>query len=324
MTFKKNWERSTELFEVPAAVIEGMVRQALPDNKLLAYELIPEGCSNLNVRLHIDAPGAPSLILRIYFVNQDGPFMERLSYRLLNNRVPMPCIHYIGKYEDYQFSIAQYMPGISLRDFLLSDHAPDEIGKMMFSVGAVLSRIASFQFPCSGTFNRDLAFVGGCSQEGYLHFMNFFLKKEIILSHFENSTLTKIEQFTEKNKHLFPTGEEASFVHGDFDPNNLLVDQVKGEWKVTGVLDWESPFSGTIFCDISNMLRYRRQMPPVFADSFLTGLLSQGVAIPVDWSIRSDLLNLMALLSCLAKTNPAKSPNQCADICKLVEEIVES
>ena len=38
----------------------------------------------------------------------------------------------------------------------------------------------------------------------------------------------------------------------------------------------------------------------------------------------ADLLNLMALLSCLAKTNPEKSPQQCADICKLVGEIVES
>ena len=54
MTFKKNWERSTELFEIPAAVIEGMVRQSMPYNKLLSYELIHEGCSNLNVSLHID------------------------------------------------------------------------------------------------------------------------------------------------------------------------------------------------------------------------------------------------------------------------------
>lgn len=324
MTFRKNWERSTELFEVPSAVIEGMVQQAMPHNKLLSYELIPEGCSNLNVRLHIDDPGAPSLILRIYFVNQDGPFMERLSYRLLNNRVPMPCIHYIGKYEHYQFSIAQCMPGRSLSDFLLSDPAIHEIGKMMFAVGVVLSRIANFQFPCSGTFNRELAFIGGCSQEGYLHFMNLFLQKEIILSHFSSPILSKIQQFTECHKNLFPTGEETSFVHGDFDANNLLVDQIEGEWKVTGLLDWESPFSGSIFCDIGNMLRYRRQMPPVFENSFLVGLQSQGVQIPRDWSKRVDLLNLMALLSCLVKTNPEKSPQQCADIFKLVCEIVES
>ena len=324
MTFKKNWERSTELFEVPAAIIEGMAQQAMPHNKLLSYELISEGCSNLNVRLHIDGPAAPSFILRIYFVNQDGPFMERLSYRLLNNRVPIPCIHYIGKYEEYSFSIAQCMPGISLRDFLLSDPATDEIEKMMFAVGVVLSRIANFQFPCSGTFNRDLTFIGGYSQEGYLHFMNLSLKEKIILSHFSAAVLSKVEHFTEVNKNLFPTEKETSFVHGDFDANNLLVDQIEGEWKVTGVLDWESPFSGTIFCDISNMLRYRRQMPPCFENSFLTGLLSQGVQIPRNWSSRADLLNLMALLSCLAKTNPEKSPNQCADICKLVCEIVES
>jgi len=320
--FRKNWERSTELFEIPSAVIEGMVQQAMPHNKLLSYELIHEGCSNLNVRLHIDEAGSPSLILRIYFVNEDGPFMERLSYRLLNDRVPMPCIHYIGKYEGYQFAIAQYLPGKSLRDFLLSNTANHEIEKMMFAVGVVLARIANFQFPCSGTFNRDLAFIGGCSQEGYLHFMNLFLKKEIILSHFTAPVLLKVEEFTEKNKNLFPTGEETSFVHGDFDPANILVNQIEGEWKVTGVLDWESPFSGTIFCDISNMLRYRRQMPPSFENSFLAGLQSQGVRIPNDWPRRVDLLNLMALLSCLAKTNPEKSPQQCADICNLVGEIV--
>lgn len=322
MTFRKNWERSTELFEVPAAVIEGMVHQAMPHNKLLSYELIHEGCSNLNVKLRIDDPDAPSLILRIYFVNQDGPFMERLSYRLLNNRVPMPCIHYIGKYEEYQFSIAQCMPGKSLRDFLFADHTADEMEKMMFAVGVVLSRIASFQFPCAGTFNRELTFVGGCSQQGYLDCMNLFLKKESVLSHFKNETLSSIREFTECHKELFPTGVETSFVHGDFDPNNILVDQIAGEWKVTGVLDWESPFSGTIFCDISNMLRYRHQMPLIFETSFLAGFQSQGAMIPDNWRDHVDLLNLTALLSCLSHSNPKKSPQQCADICELIKGIV--
>lgn len=323
MIFRKNWERATKLFKVPTAVIEGMIQQAMPHNKLLSYELIPEGCSNLNIKLQIDEAGVPPLILRIYFSTEDAPFMERLSYRLLNNRVPMPCVHYIGQYEEYQFSISQCMPGKSLRDFLLSNPASHEIEKMMFAVGVTLSRIANFKFPCSGTFNREMIFVGGCSQEGYLHFMDLFLKKENILFHFNNSTLLKIQQFTKRHKNLFPTGEETSFVHGDFDANNLLVDQIEGEWKVTGVLDWESPFSGTIFCDISNMLRYRHQMPPIFENSFLAGLQSQGISMPENWSHRVDLLNLLALLSCLSRSKPEKSPQQCADICKLVREIVE-
>ncbi|MBM3857904.1 MAG: aminoglycoside phosphotransferase family protein [Verrucomicrobia bacterium] len=323
MSFKKNWERSSELVEVSASAIEGMVQQAIPDNKLLSYELISEGCSNLNVKIQINEPESPSFILRIYFANQEGPFMERLSHRLLKDRLPLPEIHYIGDYENYRFAIAQYMRGRLLRDFLLEHKNQSEIETMMFAVGVLLARIASFQFSQSGTFNRDLVFTGGCSHDGYLHFINLILKKENIVSHFNHAILSNIKQFTEKNKFFFPHGTEKNFVHGDFDPNNILVDQIEGVWKVTAVLDWETPFAGNPFCDISNMLRYRRQMLPAFESSFLEGLRSEGMIIPEDWSCRVDLLNVVALLSCLAKTNSEKSPRQCEDICRLVEQIVE-
>lgn len=323
MIFKKNWERSTELFKVPETIIERMVEQAMPHNKLLFYQFISEGCSNLSVKIQIDEPGAPLFILKVYFVNEEGPFMERISYRLLGHSVPIPCIHYIGRYENYQFSIAQFLQGKPLREFLLANPSHQELEAMMFNVGVLLARISNFQFPMSGIFNRDLVFLGGCSQEGYLHFINLFLKKEIITIHLTTALISKIQHFTEVNKNLFPRGEEKNFVHGDFDANNVFVDCIEGEWKITGVLDWESPFSGSIFCDISNMLRYRRHMPPVFANAFLEALRHEKISIPNDWSQRVDLLNVLSLLSCLAKTNPEKSPLQCEDICRLLGEIVE-
>lgn len=321
--FKKDWERSAELVDVSTSSIESMVKQAMPDNKLLSYELLSGGCSNLSVKIETDGPELLSFILRIYFANQEAPFMERLCHRLLSDRVPLPEIHYIGQYEKYRFAITQLMPGKPLRDFLLAHRDEKEIEPIMFAVGIVLGRIGSFELPQSGTFDRDLVFTGGCSHDGYLQFMKLILKEQNILSHFHHSTLSKIEQFSERNKNFFPLGTEKNFVHGDFDPNNILVDLIDTEWKVTAVLDWETPFAGSILCDVSNMLRYRRQMPTTFTNSFLQGLRSSGIFLTENWQRPVDLLNLMALLSCLAKTNHEKSPQQSFDICRLIEEIVD-
>jgi hypothetical protein len=42
--------------------------------------------------------------------------------------------HYIGELEGHHFAITEFISGISLRDFLLSN-APDAIGALMSEVG---------------------------------------------------------------------------------------------------------------------------------------------------------------------------------------------
>ncbi len=111
-------------------------------------------------------------------------------------------------------------------------------------------------------------------------------------------------------------------VHADFDPANILVEKINGDWQISAILDWEFAFSGSVRWDVANMLRYAHHMPQIFQDSFLSGLNNGGIALPEDWQISIHLLNLISLLDCLKRSNPENQPRRCEDICELINHIL--
>lgn len=64
-------------------------------------------------------------------------------------------------------------------------------------------------------------------------------------------------------------------------------------------------------------------MPEVFEEAFLESLRGAGMEFPEGWRISVHLLNLLSLLDCLVRCPPNDRPNQCADICDLIEHINE-
>ena len=133
------------------------------------------------------------------------------------------------------------------------------------------------------------------------------------------------------------TEDEKNLVHADFDLANIIVQEVYGIWKITGILDWEFSFSGSVLCDVANMLRYAHRMPSIFEEAFLQGLLSKSkkgqsivskfrdqycVALPENWRITVHMLNLLSLLDCLVRSDPQNRPNQCSGIRELIDHIL--
>lgn len=161
------------------------------------------------------------------------------------------------------------------------------------------------------------------TDENYLNFAEKCLKNKMVLEHLDADVILKISLLLGQLINFLPSANEKNLVHGDFDPANILVDKINGAWKITGVLDWEFAFSGSVMCDVANMLRYAHQMPLEFKDEFIRGLKSGGINLPENWRITCDLLNFISLLDCLARSNPKNSVNRCADICELIKEIID-
>ena len=149
------------------------------------------------------------------------------------------------------------------------------------------------------------------------------LQNNFVLMQLNANTISNIRTTLDIYAHFFPTGEEKQLVHADFDPANILVAKTGNDWQITGILDWEFSFSGSVLCDVANILRYAHQMPAVFEEEFLHGLKQGGINLPEYWAITADLLNLFSLLDCLARCDPRQKPNQCTDICDLIKRIIE-
>lgn len=296
-----------------------MVQLACPDKKLISHELIAGGCANLNIKILLQDEKNP-LILRVYLRDKNAAYIEQKLAALLKGAVQVPLTYYIGELEKYHFAITEFMPGILLRDLLLSD-APYDLSAIMYEVGTILSKITTHEFSKTAFFDKELNVIPH-SAEDYLIFAKDCLKQETVLSVLTPETISKISRSLGHYGHLFTGGGKRHLVHGDFDPANILVNKVDGVWKASGVLDWEFSFSGSMLCDVGNMLRYAHKMPSEFQDAFLKGLTSGGVALPENWRTTVNLLNLLSLLDCLKRSDVKTHPNRCADICELIDHIL--
>ena len=317
--FKVDWEKTSITYQPPEGMVEKMVRLAYPDKKLTSFELIAGGCANLNYKIQLKDKIHP-LILRVYLRDKDAADREQKLAALIKETVPAPLTHYIGELEGHHFAITEFISGISLRDFLLSN-APDAIGAIMSEVGMMLSKITAYDFPKSGFLNKDLEVVE-CESSDVIKFAQGCLNDKTVLSVLDPSVITEIKQAIAEHAYLFSTDDEKHLVHGDFDPANIFVDKINGSWVVTGILDWEFAFSGSYLRDIANMLRYSHKMPPEFQNSFVDALQKNGIKLPPDWRTTIHLLNLSSLLDLLKRSDPQHHPSRCADIRELISHIL--
>ncbi len=320
MTFKNNWEKADQFFQLEKPIIENMLRHAFPNQKLSSYEIISGGCANLNFKLSCVNNPAP-LILRIYMRDKDAAYREQKLSALLKNCIPVPEIYFVGDVDDYRFAVVEYKHGTPLRELLLSGKI-ENIQDTMMDVGSALAKIQSHRFPQSGFFDKALFIRDSITQEFCLTYTKKCLEHPTTIKKISQENISKIHQHLEKFQFLFPDHTQHNLVHADFDPANILVQHIQGKWKISAILDWEFAFSGSTLCDVANMLRYAHQMPSEYEKAFLHGLQREGVELPENWRISIFLLNLLSLLDCLTMCPPNQRPNQCADICELISYII--
>lgn len=326
--FKVDWEKRNVTYQLPEGTVEKMVQLAYPDKKLISHELISGGCANLNIKIQLENEKHP-LILRVYLRDKDAAYREQKLAALLKEiplrssarqAVPVPLTHHIGEIEGHHFAITEFMPGISLRDFLLNN-TPDAISAIMSEVGTILSKITAHEFSEAGFLNKELEVIPD-EFDNVIKFAQNCLNDKTVLSVLDPSVIAEIKKVIAQYAYLFLTDNEKHLVHGDFDPANILVDNINGSWVITGILDWEFAFSGSYLWDVANMLRYAHKMPHEFQSSFTEAMEKNGITLPTYWRTIVHLLNLSSLLDLLKRSDPQNHPNRCADIRELIDHIL--
>ncbi|AHE67607.1 phosphotransferase family protein [Legionella oakridgensis] len=320
MTFKQHWEKTNQQFQPSVNTIATMIKLAFPAEKLSSFKIISGGCANLNIQIQLASRHKPPFILRIYLRDKEAAYREQKLGLLLKHTIPIPQIYFIGHDENYLFAIAEYLPGITLRDLLLT-HRSYDLSAIMVATGNLLAEIQSHQFSAAGFFDKELNVIQPTSQHGYMEFAQQCLRNTMVMETLGPEILTTISHYLERFNLFFPDEGETHLVHGDYDPANILVAKTNNEWQVSGILDWEFSFAGSPLFDVANMLRYAHHMPKEFEDSFLQGLTSK-YRLPEHWRTTIHLLNLMSLLDCLARCPKGERPNQCKDIRLLIEHIM--
>lgn len=320
MIFKINHEKTDHLINLPEKMIRKMLNLAFPNTILISHNIISGGCANLNIKIILNDAPIP-YILRVYIRDKDAAFREEKLGTLLKDIVPIPQIYFIGDYENYRFAIMSFLKGITLRDLLLSDR-PHDIKSLMREAGFYLSKIRQIQFNKAGFFDKNLCIIPHDSEDAHYDYIKNCLIHPIVIKYIHPENHTKIIYYIDRYKAELSDLHEKNLVHGDYDPANILVDQIDNHWKITGILDWEFAYAGSTFQDIANMLRYAHFMPSIFEESFLHSLKENGMILPENWRIKIHLLNISALLDCFIRRPPEECPQQATDILALIDHII--
>ena len=320
MTFKTYWEKTHTQHHLTDDLIQQMLGAICPDNQIKGFETIDGGCANVNIKVELESVELP-LILRVYLRDPQSAYKEQKLAQKLKGKVLLPQIYRIAEISGYTFAIAEFMPGITLRDFLLNDKECNT-EQIMFKVGNILACIASNKFDRSGLFNETLEVSEFISQDVCIRFFQDALNDQNIKSVLDKEQCKKIEELIKIKGHLFPEGLEKNLVHADFDPANIIVNKINGQTEVSGILDWEFSFSGSTLSDIANMLRYAHRMPKSYETSFLKGLTTSGYRLPENWRTKINMLNLLSLLDCIKRSDPKNQPNRISDIRELISHIL--
>lgn len=323
MTFKREWEKFSEYTVVSDRDIRAIVTHALPARTLSAYEILPGGCANLNIKLSFTDQRDPHIaILRLYFRDRQAAYREQKIAQLVQSTVPVSQFYAVGDFERYRYALVEYIDGILLRDLLL-DHPEESIGDIMHEAGTTLGAIQGYRFERPGFFDANLHVSDQFSAAELIDFIYGRLTHPKVIAQLGTPIIDTITNLIDRHRGHFPPGGMTHLVHADYDPANILVRKDGDKWYIAAVLDWEFAFSGPWLCDVANMMRYAHDMPPLYEQAFLQGITDAGLVLPEQWRITVDLLNLVSLVDSLAHGDPIQRPRQRDDIMKLIQGIIK-
>lgn len=316
MVFKSDWENIDSSTNLVENVIREMVHLACPDKILKDFKSVSFGCANINIKLNFKNE-TNSQLLRVYLQDKEAAFREQKIGQVLHDTLPAPQIHHIGTLDSFVFALCDFLPGVTLRQYLLNEPKP-EIDSIMLEAGRCLASISKQEFRHAGFFDKELNIQKPIKHIDCMDFANECLEDKVVKKILTQDVLNDVKAAIDRLYKYFPDEKSHNLVHGDFGPENILVDGIDGKMYISGILDWEYAFSGSTLHDVANMLRYAHHMPPNFKDSFINGIQSSGVALPEGWEISIKLLNILSLLDCLKRTNPDTQPKRCVDIIALI------
>jgi fructokinase len=276
-------------------------REALPGSRIHHARALSGGYSNANILL-VTGTGDRYILRR--YLHGNTCAVEVALAGLLVGIVPVPDVLAAdpdGSATGRPVMVSRFMPGHLVSE-ILPGLAPRDAEALGRSAGAALAAIGTVTFPRPGFFKMPGLIPDGIEPTSGLP---DFIDRCLCTGNAHHA-LTPVEQqalrrhAAEVAPALGAVRGSRQLVHSDFNPKNLLAAVRNGSWTVTAVLDWEFAFSSTPLFDVGNMLRFRGELHPAFADGFIAEYDAVGT-LPENWREISHGLDLFALTDLLTR-----------------------
>lgn len=183
-------------------------------------------------------------VIKINTGHPDIPKLKKEAdiYKLLYEKVPVPEVYGLDESKEilsYSYIIMQYIKGFSLGS-KYDAFSNIEKKEWLVKIGELLASIHSIKFDQFGEIFSLVEFQGESSYKDYLKgYVNSICQKIKESNELDKQEIDKIKNYFFKNN-LFNLNIKASLLHGNFIPDNIMVDNKVAK----AVVDWEWCRSG--------------------------------------------------------------------------------
>ena len=264
------------------------VQTVLGDDVIVSKTLLYGGACNTNYALTMNS--GKHYVYRHYA--RGSPRKDAQAMKLLDDQLPVPTIFEM----DNDWALMRFLPGVSL-----TADSP-----ALVDVGRCLGVFSNIQFEQMGDLTED-GLIEPLPFGGFLGFFNQELKKLETLKCLSLPLLDRLRQFIDNHTAEYQALDaQRSFVHGDFNPGNILVD---GD-RVVGILDWEYSMSGSPMIDTGNLIRHFGEDTKQVLQR---GMLESGMSLNDDWVYLSQLADLASHIEFLSSDHNDKFKQHCVE-----------
>ena len=320
---KQQWERRYHPIEIDHKSVKFFLKKYIKA-EIDTISLLTNGCGNSNYKITFHQ--YPPMVLRFYTRDILALQRELSIYSLLQDtNIPIPNIEY---YDDschhfsYPVAIMLFIEGFLLRDLIFSGEQ-EAIMQTVYSVGQYLDTLRTIKFSQAGFLHKNLQVVPFSDGENHVQILMALVQDRTLVSILGENLSVQLQHLVSDNQALLLGLEGSNLTHADYDASNILVNKVKGQWKISGVLDWEFAFAGHYLFDVAIFLRFSHKLPPYFSESFISGMQKNGMCPPKDWQKTAKLLDIINMLTILQAPAAIQQGKVTADIISLLQHTVE-
>lgn len=272
------------------------VQRVVGNDKICSKTLLAGGACNTSYR--VDLASGKKIVYRRY--SRGSPKKDRHAMGFVAEQLPVPQILELGP----DWALMDYLPGSPI-----SAHSP-----ALADVGRCLAVFSQIQFDHMGDITED-GRVETLPFDGFLGFFSQELTKPETKQWLSSPLLDRLLRFIDRHADIYRCFDaHSSFVHGDFNPGNILVE---GD-RVTGIIDWEFAMAGSPMIDTGNLLRH---FGTEVEGTLANGMRDHGMPLADDWVFQSQLADLVSHIEFLSSDHSAQFKEQCVQRIRALLEL---
>lgn len=279
-----DWERSIPIMDVKLEQIINIFTEYDKEITISDFSAIQLGCRNSNFVVNTNKG---KFLLRI--ANISDLNNEIIAYELMKDKINVPkLLFHTTKYNKRIF-IYQYINGVSFQKLIIKSNQCDP---------SLLEQVARAAALIHNTPNEETTQLAEFDVPPFEMWFQYFLDNPIVKTQLDTELRERIHRLVlEKQELISEIDEYQSFIHCDFRPANMLVD----ENKQVFIVDWEAACIGHSLADIGQFFRYRFYFRDTHKKLFEKVYNTySNRKLPYNWyelSLFRDLVNPLQLLS---------------------------